>query len=115
MLMRLLFKFAISALAVYLIAKYIPGIHVTNNQTILIVALVWSLITMFIRPVLKILTFPITLVTLGLFSFILNAILFFSMTFVVGGFHVDGFIPALIGSIILSFISSLAEHHIIKR
>lgn len=108
----LTFKFCIAAIAVYLIAKYIPGITVSGTYTIFIVALVWSLITMFVRPVLKILTFPITLITLGLFSFILNAILFAAMAFFVPGFTVTGIIPAFVGSIILSLATSLAEHHL---
>jgi putative membrane protein len=109
---KLALKFAISAVAVYLIATYIPGIHVDSTKTILIVALVWSLIAMFVRPVLKVLTFPITLITLGLFSFVLNALLFAAVAYMVPGFAVSGIIPALIGSIILSFASSLAEHRI---
>ena len=111
-MIKFFIKFAITAVAVYLIATYIPGIRVSSTQTILTVALVWSLITLFIRPVLKVLTFPITLVTLGLFSFVLNALLFGAMAYFVPGFGVEGIIPALIGSIILSFASSLAEHHL---
>ena len=106
-MLKLALKFVISAIAVYLIATYIPGIHVASTKTILIVALAWSLITMFIRPVLKILTFPITLITLGLFSFVLNALLFWAMTLIVPGFVVAGFLPALLGAIVLSVLSWL--------
>lgn len=111
-MLKLLLKFTVSAIAVYLIATYIPGIDVDSSKTVLLVALAWSLITMFIRPVLKVLTFPITLITFGLFSFILNALLFFGMTYVVPGFAVTGIIPALIGSILLSLASSVAEHRL---
>src|SRR3989338_3715639 len=59
----------------------------------LLVALVWSVITMVVKPVLGILTLPITVITLGLFSFVLNAFLFYAMTWVVPGFTVAGFVP----------------------
>lgn len=109
-MIKILLRFLIIAGAVYLIARYISGIHVEDTNTILIVAAVWSLIIMLIRPVLKVLTFPLTLITLGLFSFVLNAFLFYAMTYVVPGFTVAGIIPALIGSVILSFVSSTADH-----
>jgi putative membrane protein len=107
---KLVIRFLLSAAAIYLIARYIPGIAVRDTQTILIVAGVWSLIIMFVRPVLKVLTFPLTLVTLGLFSFVLNALLFALMAYVVPGFSVSGILPALIGSVVLSFVSSTADH-----
>lgn len=109
-MIKLALKFLISAAAVYLIATYISGIHAASTQTVLIVALVWSLIILLVRPVLKVLTFPITLITLGLFSFVLNALLFFAMTYVVPGFSVDGIFPAVIGSVLLSAASSIADH-----
>lgn len=109
-MISLILKFFVYVGAIYFIAMYIDGIGVSDTKTLLIVAAVWSLIILCIRPILKILTFPLTLVTLGLFSFILNATLFGAMTFIVPGFTVDGFVPALIGSIILSGVSYLADH-----
>ena len=109
-MIKLIIKFAVTAVAVYLIAMYVSGIHADSTKTILIVAAVWSLIVLLIRPVLKILTFPITLITFGLFSFVLNAVLFGAMAYLVPGFTVAGVIPALIGSIALSIASSVANH-----
>jgi putative membrane protein len=77
--------------------------------TTLLVALVWSVITMVIRPVLQLLTLPITIVTLGLFSFILNAVLFWAMTLIVPQFEVAGFFPALLGAIVLSILTWLIQ------
>ncbi len=109
-MIKILLRFLIIAGAIYLISNYISGIAVRDTTTLLIVAAVWSLIIMLIRPVLKVLTFPLTLVTLGLFSFVLNAVLFYAMTYFVPGFTVAGIVPALVGSAILSFVSSLSDH-----
>lgn len=109
-MMKLIFRFGIIALAVYLIATYIEGINATDTKTILITAALWSVIVLLIRPVLKILTFPLTLITFGLFSFVLNALLFFGMAYIVPGFSVEGVIPAVVGSAILSLVSSFADH-----
>jgi len=96
--------------AVYLTVSLVPGISVSGGWvTILLVALVWSVITMVIRPVLQILTLPITLITLGLFSFILNAFLFYAMQWVVSGFTIAGFLPALLGAVVLSILSWLIQ------
>lgn len=94
--------------AVLLTVYIVPGISVTEGWvTVLLVALVWSVITMVIKPVLAILTLPITLITFGLFSFVLNALLFWAMTYVVPGFSVAGFWAALLGALVLSVLSWL--------
>lgn len=86
----------------------VPGIMATGGwETILLVAVVWSVITMVIRPVLTILTLPITIITFGLFSLILNALLFWLMTYIVPGFEVAGFLPAFLGALVLSILSWL--------
>jgi len=96
--------------AVMLTVNLVPGISVSGGwATILLVALVWSVIVMVIRPVLSILTLPITLITLGIFSFILNAFLFYAMTWVVPGFEVAGFVPALLGALVLSILTWLID------
>lgn len=104
----MLLRFLGTAAAVYLTVQLVPGITISGGwTTTLLVALVWSVITLVIRPVLAILTLPITILTLGLFSFILNAILFWAMTLIVPGFEVAGFLPALLGVIVLSLLSWL--------
>lgn len=102
-------RFAATVVAVYLTVNLVPGIMVTGWETMLIVAIVWSVIVAVIRPVLHILSLPITIITLGLFSFILNALLFWAMELIVPGFDVAGFFPALLGSIVLSIISWLVH------
>ncbi len=106
--MKMILRFLGTAAAVYLTVYLVPGITISGGwTTTLLVALVWSVITMVIRPVLSILTLPITIITLGLFAFILNAVLFWAMTLIVPGFEVAGFLPALIGAVVLSIINWL--------
>ena len=94
------------AAAVYLTVNIVPGITVTGGwMTMLLLALVWSVIMTVIKPILHLLTLPITIVTLGLSYFIVNALLFWAMALIVPGFAIAGFIPALLGSIVLSVLS----------
>lgn len=96
--------------AVYLTVNLVPGITVSGGwTTMLIIALVWSVITLVIKPVLGILTLPITLITFGIFSFILNALLFWAMELIVPGFSVAGFFSALLGALVLSIATWLIE------
>ena len=106
--MNLILRFLATAVAVYLTVNLVPGIAISGGwMTVLIVALVWSVITMVIRPVLQILSLPITIITLGLFSFILNALLFSLVALVVPGFAVAGFVAALLGALVLSILTWL--------
>lgn len=96
------------AAAVYLTVNIVPGVTIAGGwTTTLIVALVWSVIVTVIKPVLQLVALPITIMTLGLVYPVINALLFWAMEFIVPGFSVDGFIPALLGSIVLSVISWL--------
>jgi len=106
-MIKMILRVVGTAAGLLLIAQYIPGISVSNFTTAIIVALVWGLIGLTLKPVLKLLTLPITILTLGLFSFILNAVLFWLVSVFVPGFSVAGFIPALEGSVILSLISGI--------
>ena len=108
--MHFIFKLLAIAVAVYLTVNLVPGITLTGGWlTLGLVSLVWAVIITVVRPVLQILSLPITIITLGLFSFILNALLFWAMEFIVPGFDVAGFIPALLGSIVLSVIAWLIQ------
>jgi len=103
--MRAVLRFLGTVAAVVLTVNLVPGIHVEDGwTTIALVALVWSVITLVVRPVLTLVALPITIITLGLFSFVLNALLFWAMTLVVPGFIVDGFFPSLLGALVLSII-----------
>jgi len=104
-MMKLIAKFLLIVLAILAVAELVPGISVDGFWTALVVAVVLSVINLTIRPVLLVLTFPITILTLGLFVFVLNAFLFWFVANFVGGFTVTGFIPAFIGAFSVSLVS----------
>ena len=106
--MHVVLRYLGTVAAVVLTVYVVPGITVTGGwETILLAALVWSGLVTVIRPVLSILTLPITILTFGLFSFVLNAILFYIMAAIVPGFAIAGFLTALLGAIVLSVLSWL--------
>jgi putative membrane protein len=105
--MNLLLRILITGGLVLLIAHFMPGVHVASFTTALIVAVVLGLLNIFIKPILVILTLPVTIVTLGLFLLVINAVIILLCTNIVGGFSVDSFWTALIFSIILSLLQSI--------
>ncbi|RKR09451.1 putative membrane protein [Flavobacterium sp. 90] len=105
--MKLLLRLLVTAGLVLLIANFLPGVHVASFTTAIIVAIVLGLLNLFIKPILVILTLPVTVITLGLFLLVINAIIILLCTNIVGGFAVDSFLTALIFSIILSILQSI--------
>ena len=103
--MRLLAIWIINALALLALPYVMPSVQVASFGTALIVALVLGLINAVLRPLLILLTLPVTLLTLGLFIFVINALLFQLAGSLVDGFNVGGFGSALFGSIVYSLIS----------
>ena len=103
--MTLIVRWFINALALMLVAYLYSGVQVSGIVAALIAALVLGLVNAFIRPVLVFLTFPVTILTLGLFIFIINAFLFWFVAEIVDGFKVTGFMAALIGSLMFSVVS----------
>src|SRR5690348_5234489 len=104
--MNLLLKILITALAAFAAAYLLPGVHINHFSTALILAVVLALLNAIIKPVLIILTLPITVFTLGLFLLVINAFIILMASQFVGGFEVEGFWQALLFSILLSIISS---------
>ncbi|SEB12051.1 phage holin family protein [Variovorax sp. YR216] len=107
--MRLLIKWLLSALALLAVAYVYSGVQVTTYTSALLAAAVIGFLNMFMRPVLVVLTLPVTIVTLGLFLFVINALLFWAASGLLPGFHVDGFIAALIGSLLYSILGLIIE------
>lgn len=106
--MEFLLKYLGTVAAVILTIHIVPGLAASGGwTTTLLVALVWSVIVAVIKPVLQLLTLPITIITFGLSSLVLNALLFWAMTLVVPGFVVAGFWSALFGALVLSLLSWL--------
>ncbi|PJA47057.1 hypothetical protein CO172_03200 [Candidatus Uhrbacteria bacterium CG_4_9_14_3_um_filter_36_7] len=112
--MKWIFRWIINALALLGLPFIIPGFHVESFYTALIAALILGLINALIRPLLFILTLPITIVTLGLFIFVVNALMIWLMSTIVKGIVIEGFVPAFIAAIIL-WIVSLFTNRIIKQ
>ena len=104
-MLSLLVRWIVNAAALLLVAYLYPGVQVENFFAAAVAALVLGLINAVVRPILVILTFPVTLLTLGLFLFVINALLFWLVAEIVQGFHVSGFLAALIGSILYSLIT----------
>ena len=104
-MLMLLARWIVNAAALLLVAYIYPGVHVESFIAALISALVLGMVNAFIRPLLVILTFPVTLITLGLFLFVINALLFWLVAEVVHGFTGNGFWAALVGSILYSLIT----------
>ncbi|MCF8459561.1 MAG: phage holin family protein [Flavobacteriales bacterium] len=107
--MNILIKIIISSLAVFLTAWLLPGAHITDYLDAIWVAIVLALLNGFLKPLLVILTIPITIFTLGLFLLVINAGIIMMGSYMVDGFYVDGFWWALLFSLVLSVITSIME------
>jgi putative membrane protein len=112
--MGFLIKILVSALAVWVAAYVLPGVRLENDaKTIIIVALVLALLNAIVKPILIILTIPVTIVTLGSFLLVINALMVVWTSNLVDGFKVDGWLTALFFSLIVSVVSSIL-HFIAK-
>jgi len=107
--MRMLLNWILSALAVWIVSRVVPGIYVSGPVAALIAALVIGFINATIGLLLKILTFPLTLLTLGLFWFVINALMLEFASALVRGFQVRGFFAAFVGAIVLSLVNMLLK------
>ena len=103
--MKLIVRWLISALALMLIAYYVPGIAVTSFYSALVAALILGLINALIRPFILLLTLPINIFTLGLFTLVINALMFWLASSIVKGFFVAGFWPAFWGALLVCVAS----------
>lgn len=104
-MIKLLVRWVLFALALLFTAWIVPGIVFADFYTALLAALVMGLVNVFIRPLILIFTLPLNLLTLGLLTFVINALMFLLVAKLVAGFVVTGFLAALLGSIVLSVIS----------
>jgi len=104
---KLLFVWVLNALALLLVTYLVPNIHVANFTTALLAALVIGLVNMLIKPILVILTLPITILTLGLFILVINGLLFYGVGHWLQGFEVKTLIAGIIGALVYSVLSWL--------
>ena len=107
--MKLLLKWLLSAAALLFVAYIYSGVEVKSFTAALVAAFVIGLFNVVLRPVLVVLTLPVTIVTVGLFLFVINALMFWAAASVLDGFQVTGFAAALIGSLIHSALGLVIE------
>ena len=103
--MQLILRWLINALAIMLMAFYLPGIGVSSFYAAIIAALVLGILNALIRPLIILLTLPVNIITLGLFTLIINAFLFWFASTIVKGFYVSGFWAAFWGALIMWLVS----------
>lgn len=97
----------LTAIALILTAYLVPGISIASFSVAIVAAIILGLVNAIVKPILIFFTLPLTILTLGLFVFVINAIAFSLVAYFTPGFQVNGFFPALFGSIILSIISGV--------
>lgn len=107
--MKLIAKWLLAACALLLVAYIYPGVQLQGYGSALIAAAVIGLFNVLLRPVLVILTLPVTVVTLGLFLFVINALLFWAASGILAGFGVNGFWAAMLGSVIYSLLMLVVD------
>jgi putative membrane protein len=108
-MLKLLAKWLLSASALLFVAYVYSGVEVTNYTSALLAVVVIGLLNAVVRPVLVVLTLPVTVFTLGLFLFVINAIVFWAAAAVLEGFKVSGFVGALVGSLLYTFLGVIIE------
>lgn len=111
---QLLARWLLNALALIAVANLVPGIHVDTFYHALIAALILGLVNALVRPLLFVLTLPVTILTLGLFAFVINALMILLAATMVKGFEVSGFAPAFLAAILL-WLFSMATNWFISQ
>lgn len=113
--MKLLIGWLLNALALLAVAYFVPGIHVSDFMSALIAAAVIGLANMLIKPVLLILTLPVTIITLGLFIFVINGLLFWLAGYFLQGFDVKTITAGIIGAIVYSIIAWILSAVVVDK
>jgi putative membrane protein len=104
--MQIVISIFLNALAVYITAAVLPGVHISSILNTLVVAVVLGLINTFIKPIISIFALPFTIVTLGLFSFVISGLMVLLVSKIVPGFTVDNFLWAMAFALVLSIVNS---------
>ncbi len=112
-MIKLLLRFILHALALVIITNYVPGFHVANFTAALIIVAVLALINITIKPLLILLTLPITLITFGLFTFVINIFLFWFVAEILKGFTIDTFTALIVGWLLYSLFG-VVIHSLIR-
>lgn len=102
---RLVLKWALNSFALFFVMKLIPGIQIDRFQHLLLATLVIGLLNVFLKPIIVLLTLPVTVLTLGLFTLVINGVIFYLAAHLVPGFHVAGFGSAFVAAFLFSLFS----------
>ena len=108
-MLGIIISWLVITVAILVAAHFVPGIHVASTGSAIIGAAILGIVNTLVRPILVILTLPLTILTLGLFLFIINALTFLLAGSIIHGFRVDSFWPALLGSLIVTVVSYVAQ------
>jgi putative membrane protein len=108
----LIVRWLVITVAILLASTIVPGIQVASLKTAIIAAAILGIINVFLRPVLLVLTLPLTILTLGVFAFVINALMLLLVAHFVPGFEIDGFFSAFMGALIISIVSWIANRFI---
>ncbi|HEY0678641.1 MAG TPA: phage holin family protein [Chitinophagaceae bacterium] len=111
--MKFIISILFTAAIVMVLAHLLPGVHVINFWTAVVIALVLALLNAILKPILIVLTLPITILTLGLFLFVINAVIIIICDKFIGGFEIDGFWWALLFSILVSITTSWFQKEVL--
>jgi putative membrane protein len=111
----LLIRWAIVALGLWVASRLVPGIHIDDTATLILAAAVLGIVNAVVRPIVVLLTLPLTVLTLGLFLWLVNAAMFGLAARLVTGFHVAGVVPALLGSLLVSITGWIASWYVGPR
>lgn len=108
-------RWAVNAAALYITTRFVAGVDAHTTEAILVAAALLGIVNAFIRPILMVLTLPLNVVTLGLFTFVINGLLLRLVASAVSGFEVTGFGPAILGALVMSVVSSLINYLVRDR
>ncbi len=114
-MLRLLLNWLLSAVALIIVAHLVPGFHLSGFTAALWAALVIGLINATLGLLLKVITFPLTVLTLGIFWLVINAVMLWLATWFAPGFHIHGFVAAFVGAIVLALVNMLFRWLVPKR
>ncbi|MFH1509177.1 MAG: phage holin family protein [bacterium] len=113
--MSLIIRLLANTVAILLISYYMPGVSVDSFTKALIAAVILGLVNAVIRPILMLLSMPIRLMTLGLFTFIINALMVWLVSYIVDGFEIDGFTTAIVFALLMWLVSLITSFFIKKK
>jgi len=108
--MELLGKLIINSLALLVVEYIIPGFELADYKALLVTTIIIGVVNTFIRPTIQVIALPISILTLGIFAFLINVVLLYSVAYIVPGFEITSFLTATAASILLALVSSFLNH-----